>query len=330
MGACALAPVALRAAAAPTRIVHVMSFESPWRWTDGQFAGFKQALDMPGAQWRVFQMDVKRHHTPAEKAARGRLARELIEQWKPDLVYLSDDDAVAQVATAYAGSALPIVFSGVNRSLADHGLDGATNITGVLEREHVVETLRLMRAVIPSVRRIAILSDPTPYWDAAIQRVRDSVATMPTLDLSMVARPTTFAKFQQGVRECAGRADAVLYLGVFALPRADGQSVPYPELARWVVQESQLPDLSFWIDRVHHGTLLSVAVSEHEQGVAAGRLAAAVLREGRTPASLPVLPTRNGHPAISLARARQLGITVRSTQLLASEVVRQFAWEGAA
>lgn len=285
-GAWALAPAlpAVRAADAP-RLLHVMSFESLWRWTDGQLAGFRQGLDMPQAQWQVFQMDVKRHRSPAEKAARGRLAREAVEAFRPDLLYLSDDDAVAEVAVPYAGSRMPIVFSGVNRTLLEHGLEGAPNITGVLEREHVAESLRLLRAVVPGARRLAMVSDPSPYWDAWIGH------------------------------------------SVFALPRADGTAVPFPDLARWVVQHTRLPDISFWIDRVHHGTLLSVTVSEHEQGLAAGRLASAILRDGRSPASLPVRPTSHGRPAINLARARQLGIGVRSTQLLASEVVRQFAWD---
>lgn len=285
-GAWALAPAlpAVRAADAP-RLLHVMSFESPWRWTDGQLAGFRQGLDMPQAQWQVFQMDVKRHRSPAEKAARGRLAREAVEAFRPDLLYLSDDDAVAEVAVPYAGSRMPIVFSGVNRTLLEHGLEGAPNITGVLEREHVAESLRLLRAVVPGARRLAMVSDPSPYWDAWIGH------------------------------------------SVFALPRADGTAVPFPDLARWVVQHTRLPDISFWIDRVHHGTLLSVTVSEHEQGLAAGRLASAILRDGRSPASLPVRPTSHGRPAVNLARARQLGIGVRSTQLLASEVVRQLAWD---
>lgn len=285
-GAWALAPAlpAVRAADAP-RLLHVMSFESLWRWTDGQLAGFRQGLDMPQAQWQVFQMDVKRHRSPAEKAARGRLAREAVEAFRPDLLYLSDDDAVAEVAVPYAGSRMPIVFSGVNRTLLEHGLEGAPNITGVLEREHVAESLRLLRAVVPGARRLAMVSDPSAYWDAWIGH------------------------------------------SVFALPRADGTAVPYPDLARWVVQHTRLPDISFWIDRVHHGTLLSVTVSEHEQGLAAGRLASAILRDGRSPASLPVRPTSHGRPAVNLARARQLGIGVRSTQLLASEVVRQLAWD---
>jgi len=309
------------------RILHVMSFESPWRWTDGQLAGFRQALDEPQAQWQVFQMDVKRHASEAARAERGRLARELVEQWRPDLVYLSDDEAVAQVARPLAGRALPIVFSGVNRTLSDHGLTGAPNVTGVLEREHVTETLRLLQALVPGIQRLAVVSDHASYWDTVIDRVRARLAEVPGISLARVDRVGRFADFQRAVLDLADRVDAVLYLGVFTLAGADGATVPHATVQRWVTENSRLPDASFWLDRIHHGNLASVTVSELEQGRAAGLLARAILRDGRSPFSLPVAPTTKGHPAISLARARQLGLSVRSSLLLSSEVVRQFAWQ---
>lgn len=319
-----------RAQARRWRIAHVMSFESPWRWTDGQLAGFQQALAAPDAEYRVFQMDVKRHGEPAAKAERGRLAREWIEQWEPDLVYLTDDDAVAEVARPYAGRALPVVFSGVNRMLAEHGLSGVPNVTGVLEREHVIESLRLLRALVPPARRLAVICDrASSYWDAVIERVREQAADLPQIELAVVDRVTRYADFQQRVAAYQREVDAMLVLGVFGLQDGSGRSVPYTELARWMAVYSQLPDLSFWIDRVHYGTLASVTVSEFEQGLAAGRLAAAILRDGLAPGSLPVRATTRGHPALSLARARQLGITVRSSELLACEVVRRFAWDPA-
>ncbi len=320
----------LRAAPRPWRIAHVMSFESPWRWTDGQLAGFQQALAAPDAQYRVFQMDVKRHREPTAKAERGRLAREWIGQWQPDLVYLTDDDAVAEVARPYAGHALPIVFSGVNRTLAEHGLTGAPNVTGVLEREHVIESLRLLRALVPPARRLAVICDRAGvYWDAVIERVREQTAELPQIELAVVDRVTRYADFQRRVQAYQREVDAVLVLGVFGLQDGNGHSVPYAELARWLAVHSYLPDLSFWVDRVHYGTLASVTVSEFEQGLAAGRLAAAVLRDGQAPGGLPVRATTRGHPALSLARARQLGIAVRSRELLACEVVRRFAWDAA-
>ena len=319
-------PLFVRAKPAP-RIFHVMSFDSPWRWTDGQLAGFQEALDEPQAQWRVFQMDVKRHSSEAARAERGRMARAAVADWKPDLLYLSDDDAVAQVARPLAGSALPLVFSGVNRSLAEHDLEGAPNVTGVLEREHVVETLRLLKALAPQVRRLAVISDRGSYWDTVIGRVRERLTQVDGLQLVAVDRVTDFADYQAHMKAYEAQADAVLHLGILTLADEQGRTVPYQTVQRWVAEHSPLPDASFWIDRVHHGTLASVTVSETEQGRAAGRLARAILVDRRTPISLPVEATVKGHPAICLARARQIGLSPRSTLLLSSEVVRRYAWD---
>ena len=319
-------PLVLRAKAAP-RIFHVMSFDSPWRWTDGQLAGFREGLDDPQAEVQVFQMDVKRHPGDAARAERGRLAREAVARWKPDLLYLSDDDAVAQVGRPLARSALPIVFSGVNRSLAEHDLEGAPNVTGVLEREHVVETLRLLKSVAPQIRRLAVVSDRGSYWDTVIGRVRERIAQVDGLQLARVDRVGTFAEYRDRLRACEGEADAVLHLGILTLADEHGATVPDWIVQRWVAEHIRLPDASFWIDRVHNGTLASVTVSEQEQGRAAGRLARAILHEGRSPVSLPVQATLKGHPAISLPRARQLGLLPSSSVLLSAEVARRYAWE---
>ncbi len=306
--AAALLPGVSRAVTAP-RIAHVMSFDSPWRWTDGQLRGFREALGLPAADIRVFQLDVKRHATDAAKAERGRLARAFVDDFAPDLLYASDDDAQQLVTRHYLGGRLPLVFSGVNRDPAAHGFEGALNVTGVLEREHVAETLRLLGELVPRLQRVMVLSDTGAYWDAVIRRVHEGAAAVPGLAAVQVRRVQTLADYQQAVRQAPDAADALLHLGILTLADATGRTVPYQAVQRWVVEHSRLPDASFWVDRIFHGTLASVTVSELEQGRAAGRLARAI------------------QPAINLKRAQALGLTVRSTQLLQSEIVRGYEWE---
>jgi ABC-type uncharacterized transport system substrate-binding protein len=315
-----------RASATP-RIAHVMSFDSPWRWTDGQLDGFREGLGLPAAEIAVFQMDTKRHASEEAKAERGRLARAFVDAFRPDLLYASDDDAQQHVTRHYLGSRLPLVFSGVNRDPESFGFDKASNVTGVLEREHVAETLRLLRELVPGVRRLVVLSDHGPYWDAVIRRVQAGVAEVGGLTLTQVVRTPLFEGYCQAVVDAQSQADALLHLGILTLVDATGRPVPYQAVQRWVVANSRLPDASFWMDRVHHGTLASVTVSETEQGRAAGRLARAILVDGAAPASLAMRPTAKGQPALNLQRARALGITVRSTQLLQSQIVRHYDWE---
>jgi ABC-type uncharacterized transport system substrate-binding protein len=313
----------------PYRILHIMSFDSPWRWTDGQFAGFKEGLGNVNAEYRVFQMDVKRNSSREAKEQKGREARALIESWKPDLVYTSDDDAQDFVTRHYAGKTLPFVFSGVNKNLRDHGIEGAANVTGVLEQEHFVESVRLLQAIVPRATRLAVISDGGAHWAAVIERIREAMPRLPGTQLVSVDQVKAFDEFKSRVTDYAGKVDAVVYLGIFALSGPGGANVPYQEVQRWVCENSRLPDISFWIDRVHYGVLASVTVSEHEQGYAAGRLARAILVDGRSPASLAIQPTVIGHPAINLERARQLGLKVKSTQLLSSEVVTDYEWRKA-
>ena len=327
LGASFGAGVAGDLALRPARILHIMSFDSPWRWTDGQLAGFKEGLGDPDAEYLVFQLDAKKSSRPEDRERKAAEARALIESWKPNLVYTSDDDALSAVVRDYANSPIPFVFSGVNKTLREHGLEGATNVAGVLEREHFVESVKLLQAMVPQVRRLAVISDTGSHWEPVMQRIRDKMDRLPGVTLAAMDRVATWDEFKAKVAGYPAVADAVLYLGIFLLADADGANVPYAKVQRWVVENSRLPDISFWVDRVHYGVLASVTVSEREQGLAAGRLARAILADGRKPDSLPIESTVKGNPAISLARARQLGIPVGASLLLSSEVITGFEWE---
>ena len=59
------------------KILHVMSYHSPWRWTDWQLESFQQALGVP-VEVKVFQMDTKRNSTPEAKERVGAGGRALV------------------------------------------------------------------------------------------------------------------------------------------------------------------------------------------------------------------------------------------------------------
>lgn len=309
------------------KILYIMSYHSPWRWTDGQLEGFKEGLgDLP-AEFKVFQMDTKRNSTPAQIDRVAREAKEIIEQWKPDLVFTSDDDVQEHVVRDYINTGIPFVFSGVNKPPSTYGFEGSKNVTGVLEHEHFVESVKLLQAIVPDVKKLAVVFDDAPMWLQVQQRMRERQQHIPGLEFTYWDTIRTFEEYKQRVGEYQDNADAIALIGIFNFKDRDGANVPYQEVLRWTAENSQLPDFSYWIDRVHYGTLVSVTVSEREQGLAAGRMARAILHDGQSPASIRVTPTTKGLPVISLARAKKLGIKVKSGLLLSAEVIRKFEWE---
>jgi len=312
---------------APYKILYIMSYHSPWRWTDGQLEGFKESMADASVEYQVFQMDTKRNSTPEAKDKKGQEARALIESWQPDLVYATDDDAQEYVVTHYVNTALPFVFSGVNKDPKIYRFVGSQNITGVLEQEHFVETVSLLRQIAPDVKRIAAVFDGDAMWEPVMARMRERVAQIPEVEIVAWDRFRTFDEYQRKIREYPSQADAIALIGIFNFKDAQGNNVLYQDVLRWTAENSALPDCSFWIDRVHYGTLAAVTVSEREQGLAAGRLAHAILVEGQSPASLPMQPTVKGRAVISLARANKLGIKIKSGVLLSAEVIEKFEWD---
>lgn len=318
----------LWASGARFRILHIMSYHSPWEWTDDQLNGFKEALKGLDVEYKVFQMDTKRRSTREWKEKVGREARELIDAWKPDLVYTNDDNAQEYVARFYVNREIPFVFSGVNADPDAYGFEGSHNVTGILEQEHFVETVRFLREVVPAAEKIAVIVDDDPTWTGVIRRMKQQLPTdLPDIRVTHWNVVRTFKEYREKILAYQDQVDALGLLGIHTFKDEDGRNVPWQEVLKWTTEHSSLPDFSFWKDRVLYGTLCVVYVSGYQQGLAAGRLAREILVEGKPPSACPIRPTKKGNPALSLARARMLGIDIKSSILLTAKIVREFAWE---
>jgi ABC-type uncharacterized transport system substrate-binding protein len=309
------------------KILHIMSYHSPWRWTDGQLNGFKEALKDQDIEYRVFQMDTKRHSDNEWKRKKGSAARDLINRWKPDLVYTTDDDAQTYVTQYWVNKKTPFVFSGVNKPPEVYGFTGSRNITGVLEHELFVESVRLLKDIVPNVRRIAVVFDEASMWRPVMKRMKEKSAGLDGVELVSLDTIKTFAEYKQKIRAYHQTADAIALIGIFNFKNEQGSNVPYQDILRWTAENSRLPDFSFWSSRVHSGTLCAVNVSPYKQGMAAGRIARAILTEGKSPSAFPMKPSMKGYPIVSLARANKLGIRIKSKVLLTAEVIQRFEWQ---
>lgn len=309
------------------KVLHIMSYHSPWKWTDDQLSGFKDALNGLDIEYKVFQMDTKRKSSEEWKQKVGKEARELIESWKPDLVYTNDDNAQEYVAKYFVNSDIPFVFSGVNADPQKYGFVGSRNNTGVLEQEHFVESVQLLREIVPKVHKIAVIFDEDPTWLGVMERMKANLDKLSGIEFISWETIKTFEQFKHRMNALQTQADAVALLGIFTFTDETGKNVPYTEVLRWTADNSRLPDFSFWKDRISYGTLCTVTVSGYEQGLAAGKIARGILVDGKSPADYPMKPTVKGEPVISLVRANRLGIKIKSGILLTAEIINTFEWE---
>jgi ABC-type uncharacterized transport system substrate-binding protein len=307
------------------KILHVMSYHSPWEWTDNQFAGFQAALNGLNIQYYVMQLDAKRK---SDEVLRQQITKEIcdtINVAKPDLLYASDDVAQECVSKKYVNSQMPVVFSAVNELPEIYGFKGSKNVTGVVEKIHFTATVHLLKELVPSVRKVAILCDTGAMWPSIIEEMKQNESRLPNVKVVSYDVISTFEEFQQRVTAYQTQVDAIGFLGVFEFKDQNGANVDIVTVMKWLRANSTLPDFSFWEDRVVKGTLCSVSISAYEQGYQAGLYARQILVDGKSPSEIPMVPTEKGVPLINLAAAQRLNIKPSADLLLSSRIVQDIS-----
>lgn len=260
-----------------------------------------------------FYMDTKRRTSKEWKEDAGLMARDTIAKTKPDVVIALDDNSQEFVVRRMVGAPNAFVFAGVNRDpeeygiLSDRELPGG-NVTGALERERFAESLKLMRRIVPGVKRLAVISDASTTGQPVVERIN---AAADGLGAQVVAslRTDSFAEWKKFVKDVQKKADALVVVVYHTLKNADGKHMAAEDVLAWTSRNSKLPDMGFWPWAVSQGLLCSDAIDGYEQGYYAGTISAYILG-GQSAGEFPVEAPRTGQPCINKARAASLGIDV--------------------
>jgi len=245
-----------------------------------------------------------------------------------ELVKLNVDVIVASptpsaLAARNATPTIPIVAMsltepvavGLVASLARPG-GNVTGLTYGVDTEIFGKQLQLLKEVIPNVRRVAVLVNPSgsPAYPLMMETVKKAARSLDLLLQILEARePGDFdAAFAAMVKE---RAGALLLTGdpmffVHRLRLAD------------LAMKSRLPSMSTQWQWVEAGGLLSYAPSFPDQWRRAATYVDKILR-GAKPADLPIEQPAKFELVINLRTARELGISLPQSMLQRADEVIQ-------
>jgi ABC-type uncharacterized transport system substrate-binding protein len=309
-------------------ILHIANSHVSATDATSQLEGFKEGLGSSIAtQYKTVLIDITADSSLSEREQAASLIQQQMKSWKPDLVFVSDDESILLVAQYFNNQATPFVLSSRICSIQSDGLKKSANFTGVLGKEHILETVHLMQALKPSIYRIQIISDETEYVPKIVERIERVAQMHPDFEVVGFSHTANYAEFQQLVEKNTNNADAYLILGNLNFKDAKNNRIAYPEVQHWMAEHSTIPDMSFWEDRMSHGTVAGVTASSKAQGSVAGNLARQILVEHRTPSSLPFVSATKSNLTINLRRARKLGITPSASLLLSARVFNDYAWD---
>jgi putative tryptophan/tyrosine transport system substrate-binding protein len=253
----------------------------------------------------------------------GEDSAELVVKAVSELIASNPHVIVAQGATAVlvrrATATIPVAFgysgdpveAGLVESLSRPG----GNLTGIsyLALELVGKRIELLKEVLPSVKRVAVIANPQHPGDLAERRASQGAATALGLSLEYFDARNT-AQIEDGLAGVEkSRSDALLLFPVQNVIR-------YRErIAAWAIK-NRVPTISGWAQFAEGGNLMSYGPNLRESSRRLSSFVDRILK-GAKPADIPVeLPSRV-ELVVNLKAARALSVTVPQSVLLRADRV---------
>ena len=288
-------------------VLVVMSYHEDFAWSREIKQGIDEVL-LESCNLVFAYLDTKLHPENGEANARQVLA--LYERLAPDGVIAADDNAQSLFVVPYLKDATttPVVFCGVNAQPEAYGYP-ASNVTGVLERFLVCDSLALLKELAPDVTRVAFLmrGDMTTTTLLYAQIGAD----MPGCDATAVAyaQPETLEQAEAEAKRLAEESDALFLEHVEGLPDHNGDPLPNAEAVSAILAAyGPKPTVCGADFTVQDGVLCAVVDSGRTQGAMAASMLLRILG-GAAVADLPVTRNTQGLRLVNARTLEALGLT---------------------
>lgn len=278
------------------KVVFVDSYHQGYAWSDGIESGIHEVLDGTGVELKIIRLDTKQNPDETFGKASGLDAKTEIEDFAPDVVIASDDNAQKYLVVPYLkGTSLPIVFCGVNWDASVYGYP-TSNVTGMIEVELPDQLVELLKGYT-EVNRIGYITIDSEterkIVDTYNQRFFDG-QLQPYWVTTQDGFKTAFLAAQQEVD--------ILFMG----NNAGSDKWDEEEMKQFVLRNSTIPTGSI-NDWMAPYSLLTLAKSAKEQGVWAAHAALQIL-DGTPVSEIPVSENKRGEMIVNLDLADKLGV----------------------
>ncbi len=321
--------------AVKTRLLVVSSYHKEYAWTQETNSGFCAAMlelgyfdkeeqtagftrndyiETSTAIIKKIWMDTKRKKSKKERVEMTFSITQIAKEFKPDLIFLGDDNAAKYIGNEFLDSDIPIVFWGVNNTPVKYGLvDNAEkpghNVTGVYQSGYYTEGLELIKSIIPGARTFAVLSDGTSSGRSHFKKI-EYLARKDALPLKLVEVVSTsdYELWKKKALELQKKVDAFFLAQYSGLQEKNGNNVSAEKAAKWYLTHINIPEAAVQGQFVKQGMMCSADDAGYNQGFEAAVIAHDILANKAIPATYPPRSPKRGSLMVNRQRAGMLGI----------------------
>ncbi len=307
------------AIAAEFKVLVVMSYEANNPWVREIREGIDSVL-AANSEITYFHMDTK--VAPAGGPKRGEEAHALYQTLQPDGVIAADDDAQAMFVVPFLKDKVktPVMFNGVNNSAEKYGFP-ASNVSGILERAHVRESLAFAKQLIPAIRTACFLTNDVPAGRALRNQVEEEKETYPA-KVSVFHQVKSTREMEALVKGGRSACDTILIDSLEGIVDYAARPLNNKEVLDALGKVYGGPILGGNRYQVEQGAWLAVVKTGQEQGATSAEMLLKAMR-GTPVAKIPVVSNVQGQRVINVTAIEAHKVVLQPTILRGAALVRQ-------
>ena len=307
------------ATAKDLKVLVVMSYEDNNPWVREIAEGIDGVL-APHADITYFYMNTK--VDPAGATKRGEEAMALFRRLQPHGVITADDDAAAKFVVPFLRGQVPtpVIFNGVNAEAAAHGFP-AVNVTGVLERAHVKESLAFIKQLVPAVQSACFMTNNVPPGVSLRNQVEQEKNDYP-VRAGKFHLVSNVAELNAAVAAMKGDCDALVVDSLEGIADAAGAPMNNIQVMKLLRAAHPGPILAGNRYQVEQGAWAAVVKTGQEQGDTSAEMLLQAMR-GTPVSSIPIVRNVRGQRVINVTAMEAAGIEIRPQVLRGATLVRE-------
>ena len=299
------------------RILVVMSYEKNFYWVHDLSRGIREVLGK-GNNIRWFYMDGK--IAPERAQHQGEQAFALYKKYRPDGIIAADDLAQIHFVLPYIRNrtTTPTIFVGVNKDPKKYQYP-ADNVTGIVEKIPIIQTLAFARMILPKARQVAFMMRNGPTAEGFFKQIHRDETAFP-LRINSLNSPETLEEAVDIAATLRDKVDCLYIGGLEGLRDHNGIPMSEQNIFRHLDHTFGKPILGATAHHVHNGALLAVAQNGRQQG----KLAANMLLQAMhgTPISkMPIISDTSCERILNIAAMRALRISPNPAVLVGARLI---------
>jgi len=242
----------------------------------------------------------------------------LYREYRPDGVIVADDNAQSMFVIPYLKDKVrtPVMFCGVNSEPEKYGYP-ASNVSGILERAHISESIALARQMVPSIKTVGFMMKESPVAKIVLQQVSKEADTYPAESVGL-KMPKTLKQAVSMTNEFKKQCDLLFLASLQGISDEDGRPLSEKEAVSILARIFAGPTIGGFRYNVKSGVLCAVVHRMKEQGETAAKMLLKAM-QGTPVFKIPITRNYNGKRLINVMAMKALGIRPRADLMFGVE-----------